>query len=104
MHVITPVTGCDNTCEMLPTWALSQHPGFLLEAGHGGSLCQNSRLPERKQAFSRKRIICTNSLGAMDRSHQPVVATVPKSKFVEGSQGPALQANLFKDRRLGLLC
>lgn len=27
MHVITPVTGCDNTCEMLPTWALSQHPG-----------------------------------------------------------------------------
>lgn len=107
-HVITPVTGCGNTCEMLPTRDALSAPSVLTGSWSWRqplpSTCQNSRLPERKQAASRKHSTCTNSLGVMHGSHQSMVATVPKSKFPEGSQGPALQANLFKDRSLGLLC
>lgn len=107
MHVITPVTGCDNTCEMLPNrealLAPKAPPGSWSWRQPLPGTCQNSRLPERTWAFSRKHIICTNSLGMMNHSYQTMVATVPNSKFPEGSQGQPCKQTC-SDRSLGLLC
>ena len=50
----------------------TQHPGFLLEAGHTGSLClvhTYRRLPAGRQVFSINHISCIISLGTVSRSY-----------------------------------
>ena len=55
---------------------------------------QNSRLLEGKQVFSINHIVCANSLGSVGHPYQlRDGGTLLKSKFLDTSQGPALQAD-----------
>lgn len=51
----------------------------------------NSKLPEGKHVFSINHIVHTNSFGTVSHSYQlMVVGTLPKSGFLDISQGPTL--------------
>ena len=49
-------------------------------------------------------VVCTNSLDTDSQAYQLMVGTLLKSKFSDASQGPTLQADLFKYKQSGLLC
>ena len=74
----------------------TQHPGFLLEAGHTGSLClvhTYRRLPAGRQVFNINHVVSTDRLGIVSHSYQfwKFVGKLPKSQFPDVSQGLSLQ-------------
>lgn len=71
----------------------TQHPGFLLEAGHTGSLRlvhTHPRLPAGRQVFSINHISCIISLGTVSRSALTICGS--------GGNLPAIQAPRCQSR------
>ena len=113
--VKSPATSCDNTCKMLSTKELIRNAVPRIFIGGWShrhplpSMCQNSRLPEGKQVFSKSHIVCTNCLGRVSRSYQfwewqkpsrnPSFQTPVKghlaSRHFQGQQSAACCVNSF---------
>lgn len=82
----------------------TQHLSFSLDSGDielSTECAQNfqtsKKKEERKKVFNINHIVCINSFGTVSLSLQGIVETFSKSKFLDASQGPALQTGLRID-------
>ena len=83
----------------------TQHPGFLLEAGHTGSLClvhTYRRLPAGRQVFGHTvhTVRAQEPLLTICGQFYISVGKCSPFKFPDEGEGPALQTDLSKQSNL----
>lgn len=82
---------------------MTQYSGLLLGASDMLPLSASARHVPKFQVISINSTGCTNGLGTVSHSYLLLVETLPKSKSLEASHRPTLEAELSKNSSSGLL-